>query len=223
MQYVQEKPKSWDNLAMKAFGGYGFGYGYLEKSNQKNRTNVTSSGAVRAHFLESDSQILYASQGLTNIRNQSDTLPMTNQQHQQQQQQHQQQQQKQQYQQHNSMPRKNPTGRYSLLNIENYAPPPSQFVQEFATTTTTSFTKSTDNLLGTYNASNSSINSNCECTDAQGKTFKPHKSQTKDCMGYYSNLPKTGNSAGQLKSAKSSTENIKNCESVSTVSEMTRL
>lgn len=213
MQYVQEKPKSWDNLAMKAFGGYGFGYGYLEKSNQKNRANVTSSGTVRAHFLESDSQILYASQGLTNNRNQSDTLPMTNQQHQQQPLQ----------QQHNSVPRKNPSGRYSLLNIENYAPPPSQFVQEFATTTTTSFTKSTDNLLGTYNASNSSINSNCECTDAQGKTFKPHKFQTKDCMGYYSNLPQTGKSVGHLKSAKSSTENIKNCESVSTVSEMTRL
>lgn len=210
MQYVQDKPKSWDNLAMKAFGGYGFGYGYLDKSNQKNRANATSSGTVRAHFLEPDSQILYASQGLTNNRKQCDTLPMTNQQ--QQQQQHQLQ--------HNSVPRKNPSGRYSLLNIENYAPPPSQFVQEFATTTTTSFTKSTDNLLGTYNASNSSINSN---TDAQGKPFKPHKSQTKDCMGYYSNLPQTGNGAGQLKSAKSSTENIKNCESVSTVSEMTRL
>lgn len=205
MQYVQEKPKSWDSLAMKAFGGYGFGYGYLEKSNQKNRANVTSSGTVRAHFLESDSQILYASQSLANNQNQSDTtLPMINQQQQQQ---------------HNSVPRKNPSGRYSLLNIENYAPPPSQFVQEFATTTTTSFTKSTDNLLGTYNASNSSINSNCECTDAQGKTFKPHKSQTKDCMGYYSNLPTTG----KMVTTKSSTENIKNCESVSTVSEMTRL
>lgn len=196
---------------MKAFGGYGFGYGYLEKSNQKNRANVTSSGTVRAHFLESDSQMLYASQGLTNNRNQSDTLPLTNQ--------HQQQQQPQQ---HNSVPRKNPSGRYSLLNIENYAPPPSQFVQEFATTTTTSFTKSTDNLLGTYNVSNSSVNSNCEY-DALGKTFKPHKYQTKECIGYYSNLPKTGKSAGQLKSAKSSTENIKNGESAGTVSEVTRL
>lgn len=209
LQYIQQKPKSWDNLAMKAFGGYGFGYDYLDKVNPKNRTNITASGTVRAHFLESDSQILYASQGLTNNRNQCDTLPLTNQQ------------------QHNSVPRKNPSGRYSLLNIENYAPPPSQFVQEFstATTTTTSFAKSTDNLIGTYNndASNSSINS----TDAQNKVIKSHKSQTKDCLGYYSNLPNTTNviigKTTAQKSIKSSNDNLKNCESVSTVSEMTRL
>ncbi|XP_018321000.1 uncharacterized protein LOC108734097 isoform X2 [Agrilus planipennis] len=29
-QYPPVKPKSWDNLATKAFGGYGFGYGYLD-------------------------------------------------------------------------------------------------------------------------------------------------------------------------------------------------
>ncbi|XP_060809602.1 uncharacterized protein LOC106133764 [Amyelois transitella] len=28
------KPKSWDNLTTKAFGGYGFGYGYLDTSNK---------------------------------------------------------------------------------------------------------------------------------------------------------------------------------------------
>ena len=28
LQYA--KPKSWDNLTTKAFGGYGFGYGYLD-------------------------------------------------------------------------------------------------------------------------------------------------------------------------------------------------
>lgn len=28
------KPKSWDNLTTKAFGGYGFGYGYLDTTNK---------------------------------------------------------------------------------------------------------------------------------------------------------------------------------------------
>lgn len=28
--YNPVKPKSWDNLTTKAFGGYGFGYGYLD-------------------------------------------------------------------------------------------------------------------------------------------------------------------------------------------------
>ncbi|XP_049885093.1 uncharacterized protein LOC126380034 [Pectinophora gossypiella] len=33
------KPKSWDNLTTKAFGGYGFGYGYLDTSaKQSNRS-----------------------------------------------------------------------------------------------------------------------------------------------------------------------------------------
>ncbi|XP_072382634.1 uncharacterized protein ssp6 isoform X2 [Diabrotica undecimpunctata] len=34
IQYNQVKPKSWDNLATKAFGGYGFGYGYLDTSSK---------------------------------------------------------------------------------------------------------------------------------------------------------------------------------------------
>lgn len=33
-QYVQ-KPKSWDNLTTKSFGGYGFGYGYLDTVSPK--------------------------------------------------------------------------------------------------------------------------------------------------------------------------------------------
>lgn len=158
---------------MKAFGGYGFGYGYLEKSHPKNRTNITSSGtAVRSHFMESDSQMLYASQGLATNRNLNDVLTLN--------------------QRHNSVPRKNSSGRYSLLNIENYAPPPSQFIQEFAATTTKSITKSTDNLIGAYNISNSSINScDCSVTESQTKIHK-QKPQSIDCIGYYSNLPKTG-------------------------------
>lgn len=41
VQYNTVKPKSWDNLATKAFGGYGFGYGYIDTtpkcSSSKNR------------------------------------------------------------------------------------------------------------------------------------------------------------------------------------------
>lgn len=33
LQYA--KPKSWDNLTTKAFGGYGFGYGYLDTATVK--------------------------------------------------------------------------------------------------------------------------------------------------------------------------------------------
>lgn len=202
---MQQKPKSWDNLAMKAIGGYGFGYGYLEKANTKARTNVTASGTVRTHFLESgNSQIMYSSQGLATNRNLNEVVNTNYQ--------------------HNSMPRgKNPSGRYSLLNIENYAPPPSQFVQEFATTTTTSFTKSTDNLLDTYNISNTSINS-CECNvvDAQSKLLK-HKQQSKEYLGYYSNLPKTTGCETMPLAAKLKNEPVKNGETVSTVSEITRL
>lgn len=179
---------------MKAIGGYGFGYGYLEKANTKARTNVTASGTVRTHYLESDAQIMYSSQGLATNRNLNEIVNTNHQ--------------------HNSVPRKNPSGRYSLLNIENYAPPPSQFVQEFAaTTTTTSFTKSTDNLLDTYNISNTSINS-CECNGLAQK----HTQQSKECLGYYSNLPKTvcKTLPPPTKSKASPNDTAKNCETVST-------
>lgn len=33
-QYNTVKPKSWDNLATKAFGGYGFGYGYIDAGSK---------------------------------------------------------------------------------------------------------------------------------------------------------------------------------------------
>lgn len=222
---------------MKAIGGYGFGYGYLEKANAKARTNVTASvGTVRTHFMESDSQILYASQGLAATNRNLNDLVQSNHQH-------------------NSVPRKNPSGRYSMMNIENYAPPPSQFVHEFAaaaaaaaaanavatTTTTTSFTKSTDNLLDTYNASNSSINSTCECKPVNETHVKilKHKQQSKECLGYYSNLPKTTGICSKTMTLPSSlsaamTSKTKNSagngemvktsgEKVNTVAEMTRL
>lgn len=45
VQYGTVKPKSWDNLATKSFGGYGFGYGYVDTSTKylsgKSRTQNT--------------------------------------------------------------------------------------------------------------------------------------------------------------------------------------
>lgn len=48
IQYNPSKPKSWDNLATKAIGGYGFGYGYLDTTKctsgkSHNRTQTVKS------------------------------------------------------------------------------------------------------------------------------------------------------------------------------------
>ncbi|KAF5294620.1 hypothetical protein FQR65_LT19965 [Abscondita terminalis] len=48
IQYNPSKPKSWDNLATKAIGGYGFGYGYLDttkcgSAKSQNRTTYAGS------------------------------------------------------------------------------------------------------------------------------------------------------------------------------------
>lgn len=203
LQCIEQKPKSWDNLAVKAIGGYGFGYGYIEKPHPK-RSNVASAETIRAQY--SDSQAMYTSQGLTNHL--PDTL-IVNQSHM------------------NSIPRKSPSGRYSLLNIENYAPPPSQFVQELTTTAAAtaaaSFAKSTDNLIGSVNVSNASINScDCTATDAQAKVNANHrhKIQSKECIGFYSNLPK---SAAHIKPRSINPKDSNSVENLSTVSEITRL
>jgi hypothetical protein len=37
------KPKSWDNLTTKAFGGYGFGYGYTERETKPVTKNSSAS------------------------------------------------------------------------------------------------------------------------------------------------------------------------------------
>lgn len=49
----QVKPKSWDNLTTKAFGGYGFGYGYLD-TNSKQVSRSKSHG--RSHGGRSSTQ-----------------------------------------------------------------------------------------------------------------------------------------------------------------------
>lgn len=218
IQYIQQKPKSWDNLAMKAIGGYGFGYGYLDKSAApKSQTSLHNAGTryatsgtqsmVNNTHVNSHHRRPTASGSIETL-----SMPNTHQRH--------------------SMPRKNAFGRYSTLDIENYAPPPSQFVQEFAaTTTTTSITKSTENLLSNavaYNVSDSSINSTCECSliDAQNKMLRQN-SQPNDCLGYYSHLPQTivcTASNGAVPKQTNGT-NVKPAGSsnVATISEITRL
>lgn len=159
-QYVH-KPKSWDNLTTKAFGGYGFGYGYLDTVGPKPTIK----------------------------------MQITQQRH--------------------SIPRKNPYGRYSTFtDVENYAPPPSQFVEE-TTTTTTITTKSTENLINASNTSEASLR--CDCTESQGLSGKQsvgvqyHASHTSS--GYYSNLRRSTTNAS------TSTRN----DDVATISEVTRL
>lgn len=203
---MEQKPKSWDNLAMKAFGGYGFGYGYVEKSHPKVRANVGSTEAIRAQYVDSAPPPMYASDGLANNRNASDAIILNPT--------------------HHSMPRKSVSGRYSLLNIENYAPPPSQFVQEL-TATATAFAKSTDNLIGSGNVSNTSINS-CDCNAssnvAASKLHATHHTiQSNECIGYYSNLPKSTTSVARILPHSMKPNDSKSAENLSTVSEITRL
>lgn len=97
-------------------------------------------------------------------------------------------------QQRHSIPRKNPYGRYSTYtDVENYAPPPTEFVEQVTTTTTTITAKSTEELIA-------SSQSACDCM-----TPKQHQQAIKlaqlqlnqnqqivqhnNCqMGYYSHL-----------------------------------
>ncbi|XP_063910508.1 uncharacterized protein LOC135127806 isoform X3 [Zophobas morio] len=55
VQYSAVKPKSWDNLATKAFGGYGFGYGYLDTSGKCTKTaNRTQSKNQSTQYVRVD-------------------------------------------------------------------------------------------------------------------------------------------------------------------------
>lgn len=94
----------------------------------------------------------------------------------------------------NSIPKKNGYERYSaFVDVENYAPPPTQFLQETTTTTTTITTKSTENLLAPYNISDPSLS--CECIEGPstaGGTGGGSASGAMEIMhdksGYYSSL-----------------------------------
>uniref|UniRef100_A0A182PMU4 PDZ domain-containing protein n=1 Tax=Anopheles epiroticus TaxID=199890 RepID=A0A182PMU4_9DIPT len=100
----------------------------------------------------------------------------------------------------NSIPKKNGYERYSaFVDVENYAPPPTQFLQETTTTTTTITTKSTENLLGPYNRSDSSLS--CECLETAPLAGGPGTSggmveHVHDKSGYYSSLSGAGGGGG---------------------------
>lgn len=72
VQYNPVKPKSWDNLATKAFGGYGFGYGYLDTSSGK--CVSTSSKNVQARNNTSNTKTQYVR---TNIEKHSNNSCQT--------------------------------------------------------------------------------------------------------------------------------------------------
>lgn len=132
-------------------------------------------------------------------------------------------------QQRHSMPRRNPYGRYSTYgDVENYAPPPTEFVGELTTTTTTTITaKSTEELLAA-----------CDClTPQQQQALKAAQyqlsqnqklSHQNSCqMGYYSHLPRpttdVGISTVQGIQQQQQQQQVNNGCDVATVSEATRL
>lgn len=120
---------------------------------------------------------------------------------------------------------KNMYGRYSSYGdqgVENYAPPPSQFLEEHITTTTTITTKSTENLLENESASAAStLARRCECMkEMKTPQFQlqhdPHAVHShRQCrVGYYSNLPRPLTNAST---------NMREDGVAATISEITRL
>lgn len=209
--YMANKPKSWDNLALKGVGGYGFGYGYLDV-DQMAKANPTEGNNKHKPLPTATTASLILAQ---------------------------------QHQLRHSIPRKNPYGRYSTFSeVENYAPPPSQFVQ---TITTTTITKSTENLLGSVlNHSDTSLHS-CEGSNkvvasanhfvAQQQPQQPphHRmpiyNYQHDCRGYYSHLPRAAGriAVHHVPHVPPTSSDGKSCinpigrPGVATVSEVTRL
>lgn len=61
IQFTPSKPKSWDNLTTKAYGGYGFGYGYVDSrhlnSNRKDgRSHSTKNTQASGQYIRSSSE-----------------------------------------------------------------------------------------------------------------------------------------------------------------------
>lgn len=215
MQYIQQKPKSWDNLATNSMGGYGYLDTAVAPHSQSNLVNANTRYVISGTQTVGHSTHAASRHRRPTASASIDTLSMPGGGHQ-----------------RHSIPRKNALGRYSTLDIENYAPPPSQFV---ARTTTKTVTKSTENLLGNavpYNVSDSSINSACDCNliDAQNKLLRQH-SQPNDCLGYYSHLPQTivctntttGNGAIPKQTNGTNAKNTTGNSNVAAISEITRL
>lgn len=62
VQYSAVKPKSWDNLTTKAFGGYGFGYGYLDTSTKCSKNTNRSQKNQSTQYVRVDKHTSTSSQ-----------------------------------------------------------------------------------------------------------------------------------------------------------------
>lgn len=193
VQYIQQKPKSWDNIAGKSVLGGQTVHGYLNQSDIRNSQTPAAQ----------QSQLVCSSHTRLPTVDSNEMISAKQQRH--------------------SIPRRNPFGRYSTLNIENYAPPPSQFTQEFNANTNNPVTKSTDNLIPSYNHSDTNINTsyNCKAIETQNKILRQN-SQPND--GYYSRLSKANFvSSGSQTTNDVSNGKTDNVNNVASVSEITRL
>ncbi|CAH1112038.1 unnamed protein product [Psylliodes chrysocephalus] len=56
IQYNQVKPKSWDNLTTKSFGGYGFGYGYLDNASKCGKSGRPPTKNQGTQYIRMDKQ-----------------------------------------------------------------------------------------------------------------------------------------------------------------------
>ncbi|KAK6627514.1 hypothetical protein RUM44_009992 [Polyplax serrata] len=62
------KPKSWDNLTTKAFGGYGFGYGYVDAGfTHKNQSHSTSTCNSTCHTMPAKVKSHSKTNGVVNL------------------------------------------------------------------------------------------------------------------------------------------------------------
>ncbi|KAH8379967.1 hypothetical protein KR009_008225 [Drosophila setifemur] len=126
-------------------------------------------------------------------------------------------------QQRHSMPRRNPYGRYSTYgDVENYAPPPTEFVGELTTTTTTTITaKSTEELLAACDCLTPQQQAAIKAAQYQLSQNQKLTHQNSCQMGYYSHLPPPTTDVGT--STTTSQHVHGKAGDVHTVSEATRL
>uniref|UniRef100_A0A1I8MCH4 Uncharacterized protein n=1 Tax=Musca domestica TaxID=7370 RepID=A0A1I8MCH4_MUSDO len=135
-------------------------------------------------------------------------------------------------QQRHSIPRKNPYGRYSAYtDVENYAPPPTEFLEQVTTTTTTITAKSAEDILASPGTGPPSANP-CECANSQqhqqaikmaqmqiNQSHAAAAGHHNQCqMGYYSHLPQPKTDA-----ATSTAGSPQTAANAATVTEVTRL
>lgn len=195
VQYIQQKPKSWDNIAGKSFQG---------RQNDNLNLNPNEMKKVQTPGAQ-PMQLVCSSHTRLPTSDSNEKITAKQQRH--------------------SIPRRNPFGRYSTLNIENYAPPPSQFTHEFVSSTNGTIRKSSDNLISSYNLSDTNINSNYDSSiiEKQNKILRQN-SQPNECLGYYSHLTKTNVISSGSQTTNDVAASKFDCPNkVASVSEVTRL